>query len=86
LFFGGVVAIFFLVIDYAFGFVCGVHSTCEAPKTLLKQLTLSQDAEFAPDGFSERVFSAQSLQLSPFFSATLSICSQKKFSSLTVVR
>jgi hypothetical protein len=74
---GGVVAIFSLVVNYAFGFTGGICSTCETAKTLHKQLTLSQDAEFAPDGFSERVFSAQSLQLNPFFSATLSICSQK---------
>jgi hypothetical protein len=74
---GGVVAIFSLVVNYAFGFACGTYSTCEAAKTLHKQLTLSQDAEFAPDGFSDRVFSAQCLQLIPQFFATTSICCQK---------
>ena len=50
-----------------------------------KQLTLSQDAEFAPDGFSDRVFSAQCLQLIPQFFATTSICCQKSASKLMVV-
>jgi hypothetical protein len=68
---------FSLVVNYAFGFACGTYSTCEAAKTLHKQLTLSQDAEFAPDGFSDRVFSAQCLQLIPQFFATTSICCQK---------
>jgi hypothetical protein len=44
---------------------------------LCRQFNLSQDAEFAPSGFSVRVFSAHCLQLIPQFFATLSICSQK---------
>lgn len=50
-----------------------------------KQLTLSQDAEFAPDGFSDRVFSAQCLQLTPLCLASTSICCQKSASKLMVV-
>lgn len=50
-----------------------------------KQLTLSHEAEFVPNGLAVRVFSDHCLQFKPLCLASTSICCQKSASKLMVV-